>query len=347
MGFFSSWSDVPGDFPKTEARRLGFVNPFPFAETYSSEPFPFPFDGEVLLVPAADGGSAVGRYKTVLIDDLLPVYSEDCRVYSGDHCLATLSSKTAALFVAEQVEFLRSAAAEQRRSMAEMLLERLWCFNAAHSRFQLWRTASWSVRVSGGFLAVAMLGFGPLAWGLSVSAPGILRGCVVGASAAAWGWTAIASWFLPRECLPHGTPAGAYRLVALVSPASAMRLYDNLGRHVLIGFEPSIVALVTGGADGPESVAASWLRDAINPSHRPLLDPDDIRGLAALAWFESHSATHAYKAVLAAGGDPQRLLASSTFPADCRSFCPRCLRQFTAVSTECRLCRKSAIPVRD
>jgi hypothetical protein len=133
-------------------------------------------------------------------------------------------------------------------------------------------------------------------------------------------------------------------LTILLSPASAIRAHDVLSKNVLVGFHPLAVAAELLPQPSLESFAAPLLRDMEHPAYPvcPSTEPE---------WMERERVarelvlTHVKQCLRAGNVDLHKLL-SPPRPTDteCRSYCPRCLAQFTTPTGVCNTC--GGVPLR-
>jgi hypothetical protein len=135
---------------------------------------------------------------------------------------------------------------------------------------------------------------------------------------------------------------GVHRAIAFVSPATAMRLYDTLGRDVMAEYEPLVVTLVTGGGQRDSTTAAVFLRDLLYPSGGQTVTAGDEATQTTvdttMGWFRSHMGFYARQAVRESGLDPESLLMHVPVGQGVSTYCPRCSRQFIMPEGECGFC---------
>jgi hypothetical protein len=127
-------------------------------------------------------------------------------------------------------------------------------------------------------------------------------------------------------------------LIVLLSPASAIRAHDVLARPLLEGFHPVAIARLFCTQARFFAMAGEFLRELRFPAlpRCPCREPT----AAETERFASAIALRALERFLRRNQmDPQELL-QSPMRADqtSRSFCPRCLAQFTAVTGICQDC---------
>ena len=127
-------------------------------------------------------------------------------------------------------------------------------------------------------------------------------------------------------------------LILLLSPVTAVRAMDLLSRPLLETFHPLAVARVLCSKDAFRSFAALFLREAHYPA-LPLCTRPESAALQAENLSRSLLLTESETLLKKAGLNPAELLRPPA-PSEsaCRSYCPRCLAQFTTNSGVCQDC---------
>jgi hypothetical protein len=339
---FAAWSDVPLDSPEVDAWRVTFSNPLPWTAAYAGEPFPFAFDAEALLIPSVNSCTGKERFRTLLFDVMEEVSTSEKRVLIGGQVAGEFSSQAFAGVTASRLERIRLASPADRAHVAEQVIAEMHDVARAKGRLRDWNAAATGIRICGGLLAITALCLGPLVWAFRGSLPPSVPLGVLALTLLLWGGTALISLSMPSSVLPDGHATIGHRLIAFLSPATAMRLHDLLGRDVLVAFAPLVVALVNAKKARSEEIVSSYLRAAIHPTHLPEIEENEqmMRGHAAraLTWFHDRTAFRAMEAVKAAGRDPHALLTVMAPDPDARSFCPRCARTYLQPEGRCGVC---------
>ena len=227
--------------------------------------------------------------------------------------------------------------------MAEAVIAESWDSHAAVARLRRWRRSVWIVYALGGLLALLGLVVGPCVNAGRVLLPADLPFILVILGLGIWMATAVAGVAIPASQMPADPDARKHRWTAFLSPASAMRLADRLGRDLLAGYEPLVVALVCGHPRTVDPVAVEWLRDSVHPAFPPGVS--DTSAAETLRWYQDHRAACAHRAVVAAGFDPGTWLGAPTPDRDAVAYCPRCHRQFVDTTAVCNGCGVETKPV--
>ncbi len=127
-------------------------------------------------------------------------------------------------------------------------------------------------------------------------------------------------------------------IIVLLSPANAIRALDLLSRPALEAFHPLALARRLFTAPAFEAFATRCLRDLRHPAY-PEFDAKDPVARETERWFRQVQLGTAEKFLARHGIDAARLsLVPAKAEPDCRSYCPRCLAQFTVHEGVCEDC---------
>jgi hypothetical protein len=124
----------------------------------------------------------------------------------------------------------------------------------------------------------------------------------------------------------------------LLSPATAIRALDLLSRPLLEIFHPLAVARVLCADSEFRTLAANYLRE-INYPAQPLCPRSESAAIQAEQEMRLLLKQEVESLVKKAGEDPAELM-RPPMPTEssCRSYCPRCLAQFTVTTGVCEDC---------
>lgn len=339
---FTAWSEAPGDAPRVNAWRFGLANPLPGTESFAAETFPFPFDAVSLLLPRFDAVTCRECFEVLPFDAIEAITSSERDVLFGTRTVGSFSSTAFAQATASRLERIRSAAAVERAEIAESIVADIWDYHKAKSRLDAWRKAARFLREWGATLSVLGLGAAPLAWACRHWLPQNLPLILVAMCVVLWFAVAIRGMLLHGDFLPPDGKTAMHRTIACLSPATAMRLYDTLGRDVLAAYEPLVVALLSGSGHRDTTTTAAFLRDALHPAGGPTVAASDAAAQETvdktIDWFRSRMGRHARQAVRKSGLDPDALLTQLPIEQGVCTYCPRCSRQFTTPGGVCGFC---------
>jgi len=341
-GAFAAWSDRPVDGTLVDAWRLSFSNPLPFMTAYASESCPFAFDSDVLLVPTIDTASGRERYRPRLFQSIEGISSSDRSVLIDGTIAAAFSTASHAALMASRLERIRIATPGSRNAIAERVIAEMYDVNAAQECLKKWHAASAVTRACGGTLAAVSLVGGPVLWAARGGLPPHLPAIALAVAVSLWAATAVAALLTPDNLRTGGKSAGINRTIAFFSPATAMRIYDTLGRDSLLGFAPLIVAVVTTPRSQVFDIVTAHLRVAVNPLPLPqqteAVSVADKRLVEAHRWYHERTAFYARHALRMAGLEPDAMLARVADSEGANSFCPRCGRTFVQHEGRCDIC---------
>lgn len=334
---FEAWSDDPLRPPTADAWRLGFSNPLPGFESYTSEPFPFKFDFRQVLIESTNPTTGQQELEALAFDEVPGFFAEQKSVVAGDRIIGTFSTERFADIVAERLERIRCCSATARETIARQVLAEMWDIDAARIQVASCRRAVFSIRQCGAGLSVLALVVSPIAWQARAWLPLGTMFCVLLACVLAW--CAVIA-LLPRLRTgdqPIDAMPVMSRVLSLLSPVTAMRLHDLLSRDILTGFEPLVVAIVTTNRPRSRLLAEAHARAVLFPlcvSVVPVRPEWD----EVMAWHSNHTRELACRALADIGMTCDDLLTFHPETADARSQCPRCMRQFQQASGSCAFC---------
>ena len=309
---------------------------------YASESCPFAFDSDILLVPTIDSASGHESYRPKLFQNIESVSSSDRSVVIDGTIAAAFSSASYASLMASRLERIRTATPGLRTVTAERVIAEMYDVVAAQECLRKWQSALVVTRVCGGTLAMVSLVGGPVIWAARADLPPHLPAIALALTASLWAATAVAALLIPDNLRAGGKSAGMNRMIAFLSPATAMRIYDTLGRDALLGFAPLIVAVVTIPRSKCCDIVTAYLRVAINPlplsQQTEAVAVSDERLVEAHRWYHERTAFYARHAMCIAGLEPEAMLGRVADSEGANSFCPRCGRTFVQHEGCCNIC---------
>jgi hypothetical protein len=127
-------------------------------------------------------------------------------------------------------------------------------------------------------------------------------------------------------------------LTILLSPATTIRAYDVLSRPLLEKFHPLAIAKVFCSETDFREFGRRILRELRHPA-LPVCARPEAAAQAAERYWRTSLQQRIEEFLRKSGADPEELLRPPA-PADesSRSFCPRCLSQFTTTEGSCADC---------
>ena len=210
-------------------------------------------------------------------------------------------------------------------------------------RIECTRVGLKSLRGLANGLFLLLFGVGPAAvwrFGWLPVLPLVLAGVYV-----ASGWIAWLTVRRHRDWYPE-VPEERFKLglLAALSPVTAIRSGDILGRCRVENFEPMAVAL----ALFPTAIAAAWVAAWARDAHYPRLPenpfPVATSGAETVVWFTEQYRQAGDAAIRAAGLNPAL---GHQPPAQTErvhtQYCPRCQAQFQVSAIACQSCGGRAL----
>lgn len=241
---------------------------------------------------------------------------------------------------------LRSAAAlpaDERAAWIERRCKAGFDEAEIRARLEADRTRLKPLRQVGSLLWLMLFGVLPAAvwrWGWS---PTLWWGLPMIFAASAWtGWLTAR---IHRDWFPHAAH-DRFRLVLLtgLSPVTAIRAADLLGRSRFEEFHPAAFALACLPKEAAHALCAALWRDLMHP-RQPLPDLSDVAASTEQAW-RTRLLSAFRDCARRNGMNPDEWDAAP--PASDVSharYCPRCHSQSTALATHCTEC--GGLPLRD
>jgi hypothetical protein len=317
VGFFSfagRWRGRIASRPNASwSVSVVFGKPWPpLSPPWLAEPLPLAIDPQGITLIESDK-------RRLAWEDMEPVSARGQRVKSGDLVLATLASRRGAAALAEALDKTRTSPAKKREAGLRRFLDARFDLDAPLARQKEFQASVRVLRVFSIALWLAL--FGGL--GVAVFTHSML---VLLASAALslllWPIHSVVFYFTLRKLattwLPraHG-PDLSKRLVAMLSPISAVRGVDMLAREVWANLDPM-------------TVAAALLSPQDLPRFaRPFVVAMQARENDDLAWWRAENRRRLEDVLAQKNVDVAVLLAPPVREGDhVHTYCPSCLAQY-------------------
>jgi hypothetical protein len=254
----------------------------------------------------------------------------------GEIFLRAASVGLAAHFV-DQLNQLKSLPLSKRAKAIQLLVHQALDVKAIEQRYREFQRQTQSLRVITNVLFLYLFILVPvMIWrfGLVSSWPGLLAGLIACT-------TTIALSFRRRhkQFYPHlEDERFTHFLIILLSPATAIRALDLLSRPLLETYHPLAVAKVLCTERDFCVLAANYLREVNYPA-RPLCPQSESSAIQAEQEMRSLLKQEVESLIKKAGQNLTELM-RPPMPTEsaCRSYCPRCLAQFTVSTGVCEDC---------
>ena len=298
----------------------------PLSPPWLAEPLPFAVDPRGITRTESD-------QRALAWDVLAPITARGNYLESGDLELAKLASRQGAAELAEALEKTRLAAAKKREALLRRLLDARFDPEAPEARRKQYAKSVRALRIVSNGLWLAL--FGGL--GMAVLTSNMLILLLAAAmTLLLWPVNSMVfaltlrkvSW-LPRACWPEPSK----RLVAMLSPLSAVRAADILAREIYANLDP-----LTVGA------ALLSVRDLAGFA-RPRLVAMQPRIADDLGWWHTEIRQRMERVLAHRGVDVAAML---TPPAregtHVATYCPACLSQYEPGRAPGEPCPNEACP---
>ena len=332
----------PGEVLGNQRGGLVFAHPLPpLGTVLIGNQLPLSLSPEAALAymaPSINPGwrpAQTGRL--VRFDDLREVQASGKAVLVDGKVLLKAASPTFAAFLAGQLRRLSKLALGQRESAIGEILTQSLDVSAVQRRWQEFQKLTGKVRLVTNLLFGYLFVFAPLLiWFLG------FRLCWLGLLVGLLALTTTTTIFF---CRAHKAlyPSAederfTHAIIILLSPATTIRAQDMLSRPLLEAFHPLALAKAFCPEQEFRAFARSVLREVRFPGLPvcPLVEPV-AQATEAQARGALQRAVEGF--LKQCGLDPEELVQPPA-PTDdtCRSYCPRCLSQFTATAGACADC---------
>jgi len=270
-------------------------------------------------------------------DTIRTVEASGRKVRVNGRVLLKAASPTLAAHLAGQLQRLRQSSPASRASAIQRIIRDALDTEAIRKRWGEFQRQTAGMRL----LANLLAGFVFVAAPLLIWQFGFGR-CWLGLLAGVLALTTATATLFHRA---HKTlyPAAqderlAHFLTVLLAPATAMRALDILSRPLLETFHPLAIARVFCPDPQFRDFARDIWRELCHPA-LPVCPAAEPRAEAVERHFRAALQDCVAELLRQSGISPQALAAPPA-PADptCRSYCPRCLAQFTAGQRVCPDC---------
>ena len=284
----------------------------PLSPPWLAEPLPLALDPQGITLIESDK-------RRLAWEDMEPVSARGHRVESGGLVLATLASRKGTAALAEALDKTRTSPAKKREALLRQFLDARFDPDAPLARHKEFQA---SVRVLRAFsIALWLAMFGGL--GVAVFTHSML---VLLASAAMslllWPIHSVVFYFTLRKLattwLPRAQrPDLSKRLVAMLSPISAVRGVDMLAREVWANLDPMTVAMALLSPQDLTRFA------------RPFVVAMQARENDDLAWWRAETRQRMEGVLAKKNVDVAALLAPPEREGDhVQTYCPSCQAQY-------------------
>jgi len=341
--FGSHWRAAhPGGLLGNQRGGFIFAHPFPPLGTLlTATQFPLSLSSEAVLGYVASsinpGARPAQTEKFFRFDDIRTVEGTGKKVRVNGQVLLQAASWRLAERIAERLRELSRLDPAKRESALETMARASLDTKAIKGRWEDFKLLSANVRLLANSLFGYLFVFAPfLIWHLGLS------GCWLGLLSGLLALTFATALVFRRAHKTLYPPAQDERfthfLTILLSPATTLRAHDVLSRPLLETFHPLALAKVFCAERQFRAFARRVLLEIRYPA-LPVCPREEAEAQATERYSRAVLRKAVEKFLKQSGIDPEEL-AQPPAPADetCRSYCPRCLAQFTTREGVCADC---------
>ncbi len=313
----------------------------PLGTLLTGNQFPLSLSAEAVLAHVAPsvnpGWRPVQTGKFLRLNEIRNVEASGKKVFINGEVLVKASSATFATFVAQQLRQLIKLPVTEREGIIRKMIQDSFDTKAIENLWQNMHGETGRIRLLTNCLFGYLFLAAPvLCWflGFRQCWASLLAGLLVLTATTAVIFRRIHKTFYPAAEDERFTQF----LTVLLSPATTIRAHDLLSRPLLEGFHPLAIAKVFCAEAEFREFAQSILREIRHPGL-----PVCPREEQAAQMAERHSRTvlsEVFEQFLKQSGVEPTELARPPARADdtSRSYCPRCLAQFTTTEGICADC---------
>jgi len=316
-----------------------FAHPLPpLGAVFVASQLPVSISPEAILAfvsPSMNPGSRPPQTgKLYSFDEIQTIKAEAKRVLINGDMFVRAPSTGLASYLANELQQLKAMPVGKRAKAIQLMLHQTLDTKAIEQRrneFQ-GRTRSLSALTNGLCVYIFLLVPAVISkFGLVPLWPGLLAGLLACTTAIAVCFRRLHKHFFPALNDERFT----HFLIILLSPATAIRAQDLLSRPLLEFYHPVAVAQVLGEENEFRALAAHYLRELRHPA-QPICPRSETAAIAAEREMRGLLEREVEAVLKKAALDPAQLI-RAPIPVDstCRSFCPRCLAQFTVTTGAC------------
>jgi hypothetical protein len=332
----------PGTLLGNQRGGVIFAHPLPPLGTLlAANQFPLSLSPDAVLAYVAlsinPGGRPIQTEELFRFDDIRTVQVSGKKVLVNGEVLLQAPSPAFAEHLAQHLRELSKLAPAKREGAIEEIFRRLFDTEALEKRWHEFQKAAARLPLLANFLFVYLFVFAPLLiwyFGLKRCWPGLALGLIA---------FTLSSAILFRRAHKVLCPAAeeerfSHFLIVLLSPATTIRARDALSRPLLEAFHPLAVAKVFCSDQQFREFAGKALREIRYPG-LPVCPRAEPLAQEAERYSRALLQKTVERFLSQSGLDPEAL-AEPPAPADetCRSYCPRCLAQFTTSEGVCADC---------
>lgn len=279
-------------------------------------------------------GNAEGEF--IAFDDLSEIQS-DQRKLTLNKATVTLATAESSVHLSQTLRHLQSRPQDEREALIAAWLHQSCSLDNARLRLERVDTETSLLRTVSSLLWLWAFGYGPVLY-YTVEANDTLLFRYLAVFACLWFPGVLLFWLAHRRLLRDSSHDRNNRLMTfLFSPASVMRVADSASRGAFAGLTPAALAAVSMKDSAFQEFVGGYVRSLCYTTGR---SPNDssIEFSQTRESF-NHQKLDSVKALLSVKGiNLDELLKPPRPHFDARSWCPRCVGQFTLSEGNCPEC---------
>ncbi len=294
--------------------------------------------GIALLAAPAEAASPEDARDWRAFGDIANIVAVERFLVIDDCKIARMSSQSAARLCAGRLQAMHRAAPGERERLVAELLDTLCDEQQVAAKVAEYRRATRGLRFAAEGLWLTTFLAAPIMYWQTRSlfvGDGVI---VSGLFLALWSVIVARCFFVRRRLVAESRWASlGNMLLVAVSPGSAMRVAETIGRDRLAGHDPVVVAAVVCPPDDAAAFGAQRMRELFFPRPEDSLSLDSAAGQAR-AWFRGQLLARRVSALERLGIETGGFFSPPPPVDDARAYCPRCLGQFVFPAGACPEC---------
>ncbi|MDA1165415.1 MAG: hypothetical protein O3B13_20145 [Planctomycetota bacterium] len=279
-------------------------------------------------------GSKSGTF--ISFDELKSVEA-DQRTLRLNRIATKFAASDGAAYVAKLLQELRSLPADQRSDVLNVAVESSFSLADVSRRLENVERATSNLRIVSLFLFLWVFVHGSVLYYTVEPHPGMLTRYLTPLGIL-WLTGIVLFAFAQRRLLTNSSTEQISRIATMCfSPAGVMRASSAITREAFSAFNPAAVAAVVMWSSSFRATVCERLRHLQHPSEADFPVASDEFKMAR-DWFRNQHLTALMKMLAEMSIAPEDLLKSPIRDNDARTWCPRCLNQYTLESGTCHDC---------
>jgi hypothetical protein len=307
------------------------LSPFPWSRSVIAADWPVAVSPDGLCILS---GSKAGTF--LAFDQLKPVEA-DQRTLRLNGIATKCAASDGAAHVAKLLQELRSLPAAQRSVVLSVAVQSSFSLAGVSSRLEEVERVTSSLRIVSLFLFLWVFVHGSVLYYTVEPHPGMLTRYLTPLGIL-WLAGIVLFAFAQRRLLTNSSTEQVSRIATMCfSPAGVMRASSAITREAFSAFNPAAVAAVIMQSSSFRITVCERIRHLQHPSESDFPEATDEFKMAR-DWFRNQHLTALVRMLAELNIAPEDLLKAPIRDNDARTWCPRCLNQYTLESGTCHDC---------